>query len=194
NRNKISLRYLQLDSQSPQLVSNSSSLGAGNRRSSTLGLNFANSNYAILENIKSGVGEWNSILSSNMANSLIVGYTKNDESRPQSGQFFPMVDIREAGSVYTTFGYEPFTPANQLRYHTFQVQDSLTWSRSKHSFTFGGTVERYHSDNVFFPGSQSVYVYNSLADFYADANDYLANPNPTTPPVTLSIFPIRSNT
>ena len=83
------MRYLQLDSQTPVLLSNSGSLGAGNRRSNTTGLNFANSNYAILENIKSGVGEWNSILGSNMANSLIVGYTKNDESRPQSGRALP---------------------------------------------------------------------------------------------------------
>ena len=192
-KNKVSVRYLQLDSQTPVLASTSSSLGAGSRRSSTSALNFANTNYAILENIKSGVGEWNSILGSTMANSLIVGYTKNDESRPQSGELFPLVDIREATTTYTSFGYEPFTPANQLRYHTFQIQDNFTWSRSKHTFTFGGTVERYHSDNVFFPGSQGVYVYNSLADFYADANDYLANPNRATSPVTLSIFQVRYN-
>ena len=193
DRNKMSVRYLQLDSQTPVLASTSSSLGAGSRRSSTSALNFANTNYAILENIKSVVGEWNSILSSNMANSLIVGYTKNDESRPQSGELFPLVDIREAATTYTSFGYEPFTPANQLRYNTFQIQDNFTWSKSKHTFTFGGTVEKYHSDNVFFPGSQGVYVYNSLADFYTDANDYLANPNRTTSPVTLSIFQVRYN-
>jgi hypothetical protein len=193
NKNKISLRYLQLDSETPVLVSNSSSLGRGSRRSNTTGLNFANSNYAILENIKSGVGEWNAILSSNMANQLIVGYNKSDESRPQSGSLFPMVDILEGGSVYTTFGYEPFTPANQLRYHSFQAQDNFTWNRGAHTFTFGGTIEKYHSDNVFFPGSQSVYVYNSLQDFYTDANDYLANPNRTTSPVNLSIFQVRWN-
>jgi hypothetical protein len=193
DRNKISVRYLQLDSSTPVLVSNSSSLGRGSRRSSTTGLNFENSNYAILENIKSGVGEWNSILSNNMANSLIVGYTTNDESRPQKGELFPMVDILEGGSVYTTFGYEPFTPRNQLRYNSFQVQDNFTWSRGSHTFTFGGALEKYHSDNVFFPGSQSVYVYNSLQDFYTDANDYLANPNRTTSPVTLSIFQVRWN-
>ena len=56
-----------------------------------------------------------------------------------------------------------------------------------------GRVESYHSDNVFFPGSQSVYVYNSLADFYTDANDYLANQNRVTSPVTLSIFQVRWN-
>ena len=193
DRNKFSVRYLQLDSQTPVLLSNSSSLGFGNRRSNTTGLNFENSNYAILENIKSGVGEWNSIISSNKANQLMVGYTTNDESRPQSGKLFPFVDILKDGSVYTSFGFEPFTPNNELRYHTFQVQDNFTWSRGSHNFTFGGTVERYHSDNVFYPGAQSAYVYNSLADFYTDANDYLANPNRTTSPVSLSIFQVRWN-
>ncbi|HXK11490.1 MAG TPA: carboxypeptidase regulatory-like domain-containing protein [Vicinamibacteria bacterium] len=193
SKNKVSVRYLQLDSQTPVLLSNSSSLGFGNRRSNTTGLNFANSNYAILENIKSVVGEWNSILSSNAANSFVAGYTTNDESRPQSGNLFPFVDILKDSTVYTSFGYEPFTPDNQLRYHTFQAQDNFTWSRGTHTFTFGGTVERYHSDNVFFPGSQSVYVYNSLADFYTDANGYLANPNRTTSPVKLSLFQVRWN-
>ncbi len=193
SRNKVSVRYLQLDSQSPTLLSQSSSLGWGTRRSNTTGLNFANSNYAILENIKSGVAEWNSILGTNAANNLIVGYNKSDESRPQKGDLFPFVDILNANTVYTSFGYEPFTPNNELRYHNYQVQDNFTWSRGSHTFTFGGAVEKYHSDNVYFPGAQSVYVYNSLADFYTDANDYLANKNRTTSPVTLSRFQVRWN-
>jgi hypothetical protein len=123
----------------------------------------------------------------------MVGYTTNDESRPQSGTLFPFVDILKEGTVYTSFGFEPFTPNNELRYHTFQAQDNFTWSRGSHNFTFGGTVERYHSDNVFFPGKQSAYVYNSLADFYTDANDYLANPSRTTSPVSLAIFQVRWN-
>jgi hypothetical protein len=193
DRNKISLRYTQLDSNTDVLLSNSSSLGFGSRRTSTLGLNFQNSNYRILENIKSGVAEWNSIIGSNMSNSLIVGYTENDESRESLGTFFPMADVLEGGSVYTTFGFEPFTPNNELRYKTFQIQDSITWNRGHHAFTFGATAQRYESENVFFPGSQSVYVYNSLADFYTDANDYLANPNRATSPVTLRRFQVRWN-
>ncbi len=51
------------------------------------------------------------------------------------------------------------------------------------------SVEKYESENVFFLGSQSAYVYNSLADFYADANDVAANPNRTTSPVTLRRVP-----
>jgi hypothetical protein len=190
-RNKLSVRYNHLDSQTDVLVSNSSSLGFGNRRTSTQALNFANSNYIILENIRSIIGEWSSILSDNKANSLIVGYTHQDESRKPVGKFFPFVDILEGGSTYTSFGFEPFTPNNELRYGTFQIQNNFTWYMGRHSLTFGGTAERYESENVFFPGSQSVYVYNSLADFYADAQGYLANPNRTTSPVTLRRFQVR---
>ena len=38
---------------------------------------------------------------------------------------------------------------------------------------------------------QSNYTYNSPADFYADANGFLANPNRTTSPVTLRRFKVR---
>ncbi len=190
DRNKISVRYNQLDSITDVLLSNSSSLGFGTRRSNSTGLNFQNSNYQILENIRSVIGEWNSVIGPNKANTLIAGYTYQDESRASRGEFFPMADILEQGTVYTTFGFEPFTPNNELRYKTFQVQDNFTWNRGSHAFTFGASVERYESENVFFQGAQSVYTYNSLADFYTDANDYLANPNRTTSPITLRRFQV----
>jgi hypothetical protein len=190
-RNKISFRYNHLDSDTDVLLSNSSSLGFGTRRTVTTGLNFQNSNYMIMENIRSGIGEWNSIISDNMSNNLIVGYTTNDESRNSRGTMFPFVDVLEAGSVYTSFGFEPFTPNNELRYKTFQLQNNFTRYGARHSLTFGASAERYESENVFFPGSQSVYTYSSLADFYADANGHLANPNRTTSPVTLQRFQVR---
>ncbi len=191
DRNKLSFRYTHLDSETDVLVSTSSSLGFGGRRSNTTGLNFEASNYTILENIRSGIAEWNSILGDSASNTLIVGYTKQDESRGALDTLFPMVDILQSGSVYTTFGSEPFTPNNELRYNTFQLQDNFTMHRGNHALTFGASAERYESENVFFPGSQSVYVYNSLADFYTDANDFLANPNRTTSPVTLNRFQLR---
>jgi hypothetical protein len=191
DRNKISLRYNHLDSDTDVLVSNSSSLGFGNRRSNLTGLNFQNSNYIIMENIRSIVGEWNTSFGDNMANSLIVGYTYNDESRDADGTLFPFVDVLEGGTVYTSFGFEPFTPNNELRYNSFQVQNNFTMFMQKHYLTFGVSAEIYNSENVFFPGSQSVYVYNSLADFYADADGYLANPNRTTADSTLRRFQVR---
>ena len=188
---RASLRYTHLDSSTDVLMSNSSSLGRGSRRSSSQSLNFQNSNYSILENIRSFIGQLNSVIGSNTSNVLIAGYTSQDESRGALSTLFPLVEIREGSSNYTSFGSEPFTPNNELRYNTFQLQNNLTTVRGRHTLTAGLSVERYRSENVFFPGSQSVYVYNSLADWYTDANDYLANPNRTTSPVTLNRFQVR---
>ena len=191
NSNKVSFRYNQLDSSSGNNVSGSSSAGFGRPTFTTSHLSFHNSNYTILENIKSGIGEWNTVLGSTMSNSLIVGYTSNDESRGVPGTLFPFVDILQSGTAYTSFGTEPFTPNNELRYNTFQLQNNFTRFGNQHSMTFGFTTQRYESENVFFPLQQSAYTYNSMADFYADANDFLANPNRTASPVTLARFQVR---
>jgi hypothetical protein len=191
--NKINFRYSQLDSSAAKNLSGSSSVGLGRGTFGTSFLNFASSNYAQLENIKSGVGEWNSILGSSFSQSLIVGYTTNNEDRAPI-QLFPFVDILAAdGTAYTSFGSEPFTPSNALQYQTFQIKDDFTKFSAKHSWTVGGTMQRYNQINVFAPLLQSAYVYNSLQDFYTDANGFLANPNRTASPVTLRRFQVRYN-
>ena len=190
NGNKFKFRYNQLNSSTDVNQSGSSSLGTSRPTLSTQFMTFANSNYSILENIKSGVGEWNSVFGTS-TNNLLIGYTFQDESRKQI-TLFPFVVIGDgAGSAYTSFGSEPFTPFNLLSYKTFQLQDSITKFTKSHEWTFGGTVEKFHSDNSFYFGLQSAYSYNTLADFYADANGYLANPNRTVSPVRLNIFQVK---
>jgi hypothetical protein len=192
NANKISFRYNQLDSSSANNLSTSSSAGIGRTLGVNGGLHFASSNYTILENIKSGIGEWNTVIGSSMSNNLIVGLTSNDESRGAIDKLFPFVDILQSGTSYMSFGTEPFTVNNELRYKTFQLQDSLTKYGTQHTLTFGATTQRYESENVFWSCCpQSNYTYNSLADFYTDANDFLRNPNRTTSPVTLRRFKVR---
>ncbi len=193
NNNKISFRYSRLDSSTDVLLSTSTSLGFGRSSgTNTTFLGYKASNYSILEDYRSGIGEWNATIGNTMSNSLMIGYTNNDESRGDIGKLFPFVDILDgAGVAYTSVGSEPFTPNNELRYNTFQLQDSFTKYTSRHTLTFGGSVEKYNSENVFFPGKQSAYVYNSLADFYTDLNGYLANPNRTTSPITLRRFQVR---
>src|SRR5690606_22467809 len=144
-------------------------------------------------NIRSVVAEANSLIGNNMSNNLIVGYTSNDESREPKGTFFPLVDVLKDGVAYMSFGFEPFTPNNQLRYNTLQLQNNFSVFTTDHDLTFGVAAQRYRSENVFFPGSQSVYIYNSLADFLTDAQGYVANPNRTTSPVSLRRFQVRYN-
>ena len=193
DKNKLSLRYNHLDSSTDVIMSNSSSLGFGSRNFRPEALNFQNSNYSIMENIRSIVSELNTRISNNVSNSLIIGYTFQDESRGSRGTFFPMVDILNNGATYTSFGFEPFTPNNELRYKTFQIQDNLQIFAGKHTITAGFSYEYYESENVFFPGSQSAYVYNSLADFYQDANNFLASGNATPSGVNLRRFQVRWN-
>ena len=51
---------------------------------------------------------------------------------------------------------------------------------TRHTLTLGFSTQKYHSDNVFWSCCpQSAYTFNSLADFYAEASGYLANPNRT---------------
>jgi outer membrane receptor protein involved in Fe transport len=189
-QNKFSLRFSQSKSTAQIPVSNSTALGFGNRRDNLQSLSFGNSRYGQVENVGSLVGEWNATYG-RVANNLIVGYNESNENRQAIGGLFPTVDILQEGQTYLNFGFEPFTPANQLTYNSFQVQNNFQVFLKKHELTFGGFYERFRSKNVFFPGSQSVYSYNSLEDFITDARGFLANPNRTTSPVTLRRFQVR---
>ena len=190
--NKIAFNYLQLNSSTGVQLSSSGSAGIGRRQVATDALNYANSNYTILENRKTTTGEWNSVIGSTMANTLRVSYGSSDESRGDIGKLFPFVDILQGGTAYLSFGSEPFTPNNELRYQSWELKNDITKFGAKHEVTAGGRFERYHSDNSFFNcGKQGAYVYNSLDDFYAAARETLANPNITTSAITARNYQVR---
>jgi hypothetical protein len=192
SNHKFNFNYVQLDSSTDSILSGSTSAGIGRRQVSTDFMSYANSNYAILENIRSGIGELNSVFGNNMSNTLTVGFTSNDESRDAIDNLFPLVDILQGSSAYISFGSEPFTPNNELRYKTVQLKNDFVRFGSKHELTFGGRIERYHSENSFFNCcKQGAWVYNSLDDFYADARGALANPNRTTSAVTPRKYQVR---
>ncbi len=188
DRNKLTLRYNHLNSSSDQFIANTDILGSGYRRGSVNSLNFQNSNYSLVENIRSIIGELNSTFSSKLINNLIIGYRHHDESRENPPILFPTVDILKDGTTYTTFGTEPFTPYNVLKYSTFQFQNNLSIYLGGHALLTGFNFERFSSINSFFPAAQGVYVYNSLADFYEDANGYFSDPSRTTSTVNLRKF------
>jgi hypothetical protein len=188
--NKISIRYTYLDSDQDVFVSGSSSLGLGGRRGPNA-LSFQNSNYIINDDIQSIVGEWNTVISNKISNNFIVGYTYNNEDRGTYGEMFPLIEILRNGASYIAAGFEPFTPNNKLNYKTFQMSDNLSFYLGKHTISTGFNVENLSFENVFFPGSQGVFVYNSLAEFYSDLNDYKANPTRTASPVSLRRFQYR---
>jgi hypothetical protein len=175
DKNKLTLRYVHHNSEAQINVSNSQSAGAGDRTTQFNAMSFQNSGYTIQDNTRSAVLELNSTLSKTLFNNLIVSYDKQIENRGYMSQMFPTIDIREGAATYTSVGFDPFTPGNKLDYSTFNITNNLTKFLDKHTLVAGFNFQSYQSNNLFFPASNGVYIFNSLNDFYNAANQSLTN-------------------
>ena len=170
DRQKLMLRYTHHNSTADINISNSSSLGFGNRTTSVNAMSYQNSGYIIGDNTRSIVAELNSTFGTKLSNSLSVGFDFQDEDRQYKGEFFPTIDILKDGATYIGAGFDPFTPDNLLSYSTFHITENLSYYAGKHTITGGVNYEHFTSDNNFFPGSNGVYVFNSLDDFFKATN------------------------
>lgn len=175
DKTKLTARYVHHNSEAEINISNSQSAGAGNRTTQYNAMSFKNSGYIIQDNTRSLVLELNTKLSNTFHNNLIVSYDKQIEDRAYMSSMFPTIDIREGAATYTSVGFDPFTPGNKLNYWTFNVTNNLTKYLNKHTLVGGFNFQQYQSNNLFFPASNGVYIFNSLADFYTAANQSLAN-------------------
>jgi hypothetical protein len=175
DKNKLTARYVHHNSNAEINISNSQSAGAGNRTTQYNAMSFQNSGYIIMDNTRSAVLELNSKISNTLHNNLIVSYDKQIEDRAYMSAMFPTIDIREGAPTYTSVGFDPFTPGNKLNYWTFNVTNNVTKYMEKHTLVGGFNFQKYQSNNLFFPASNGVYIFNSLNDFYTAANQSLAN-------------------
>lgn len=191
DKNKLTLRYTHHNSLSDQLVSNSNSAGFGNRRTLQSAMSYQNSGYLIGDNTRSFVAELNTQVNNSISNTFSAGYDFQDEDRQYKGALFPTVDILKDNATYISFGFDPFTPDNKLSYGTLHFTDNVSIYKNKHTITLGANFEGYKSDNLFFPASNGVYVFDSLAQFYAASEFGLNNPNVDTSAIKYNRFQYR---
>ncbi len=149
---------------------------AGGRGNSVNVLSFSSSFYRINNNQYSGTAELNSTFGGGkFSNNLVVGYTALRDFRQNAGGLdVPSIATTDIlgpnGQNMTTFGPDPFTKNNKLDQDVIQFNDNFTIYLKDHTVSVGTANEYYYFNNVFTQVVNGNYRYNSLADFYADAD------------------------
>jgi len=112
-------------------------------------LQFENSGYRINNDILGGILEFKSIFGNKYANKFKLGLTSFKDSRDPFSTPFPVLSIAKDGIRYIVAGHEPFSINNSLDQDVLQISDNFNIYLKGHTFTIGGSLEKFSFDNSF---------------------------------------------
>ena len=180
---KVTAKYQDfVSNEEPSSINSSSIIGGGgffipgntsllsslpNGRLGNRSMVFANSVYGFKHIVRSGTLELNSNYR-NMSNNLLFTVSRIRDTRVTQSADFPFVEIFDGTTTahnYMSFGYEPYSYNNDVVNSVWNITNNFTYYAGKHTLTAGISYENNKVGNMFMPGAQSYYVYNSLNDF-----------------------------
>lgn len=166
---RFNVRYSQVEGKDPVFVNGTSaapaSFSSGSGRTDINSLAYRNANYFQEANFYSLAAELNSTFGSKFANTFRGTYTRQNDPRSSESAEFPFVDILQAGTPLTSFGYELFTYGNLRDVKILSFKDDLVATYGRNTITLGAQADITTTTNGFQRYGTSYYRYNSLDDF-----------------------------
>ena len=156
--NKFMFRYQIADSYSDQYGSGISTYY------------FNGSSYKQVNKTHTFVGELNSRISDNVSNELRATPVRVRDHREPGYKGAP-IDIKD--QVHSNLGTEYSSGVNNMNSNTFTLTDNLSIFKGNHNITVGTHNELYNFANGFIQYAYGEYIFNSVADFFANkVNQY----------------------
>ncbi|WP_419701169.1 carboxypeptidase regulatory-like domain-containing protein [Mucilaginibacter sp. NFX135] len=128
---------------------------------------FSGIDYTSHNNSTSTVAELKSRFSNSVSNSLVLGYSNvHDYRDPNSDPSLPQIEITGRKPGTTIFmGTDREAAIFDMHQKTAEFTDNLTWTKGKHTFTFGTHNEFYNITYNFVNSWNGRVAYNSIEDF-----------------------------
>ncbi|WP_018479856.1 TonB-dependent receptor [Pontibacter roseus] len=153
NEHQLTLRHNIVDAMQDEFTRNRNFVRLGNNA------------YEFNSLTHSTVAELNSRISNEMANKLILGYSRIRESRSTPGALFPQVTISDPVGTLE-FGSQRSSTANELDQDIFEFTNNFTYTLGSHNLTFGTHNEFFKFRNLFINNLNGRWDFNSLDDFF----------------------------
>ncbi len=192
NNHRAMLRFNTFSAFEDELINGNSIRGfpgterhRNTNRFGTEAITFGNGHYSTDSRVTSLVAELNSTLSDNLANSFRIGNTwATPREQSVDGGTFPMIEVMEPlggnpNVYYMSMGNELFRIGNLLNNDTFNVSNTLTYFRGRHTLTAGVNFEYMTFENAFNPTWNSWYRYATYDDFVESVINQNVNVRPS---------------
>ncbi len=102
-------------------------------------------------------------LTPNIVNSFRFGFGRSNPVFPANSPFKPGPQVLFLDGT-SSFGESDIIPQGRTQ-NTFQYLDTVSWTRGRHTFKFGGDLNRYQAPSFFDALKFGLIIYGGISDF-----------------------------